>query len=64
MVYLDDKPFPAAGLTLLELLQLAGRDAALCVVTVDGRFVPRPEYRELVLPDEARVKTRELPGGG
>lgn len=65
MVYLDDKPVAAPkGVTLLELLKLAGRDPALTAVTVDGKFVPRSDYKKLVLPEEARVKARELLDGG
>lgn len=65
MVYLDDKPLRApAGVTLLALLKLAGRDPALTAVTVDGRFVPRSEYKDLELPEGARVRARELHDGG
>lgn len=64
MIYLDDKPAARPGVTLLELLTMAGRDPALTVVTVDGKFVPRSDYKKLVLPDEARVKVRELLNGG
>jgi thiamine biosynthesis protein ThiS len=64
VIYLDDKPAGRPGITLLELLRLAGRDPALTVVTVDGKFVPRSDYKNLVLPDGARVKALELLGGG
>ncbi|HCC48009.1 MAG TPA: hypothetical protein DEQ38_07850 [Elusimicrobia bacterium] len=65
MIYLDDKPVAAPeGVTLLELLKLAGRDPALTAVTVDGKFVPRSDYKKLILPDKARVKARELLDGG
>lgn len=65
VIYLDDKPFTApGGATLLELLALAGRDPALTAVTVDGKFVPRSDYKKLVLPDKARVKAWELLDGG
>jgi len=65
VIYLDDKPIAApGGVTLLELLKLAGRDPALTAVTVDGKFVPRADYRKLVLHDKARVKARELLDGG
>lgn len=64
VIYLDDKPAGRPGITLLELLKLAGRDPALTVVTVDGKFVPQSDYKKLVLPDGARVKARELLGGG
>jgi sulfur carrier protein ThiS len=65
VIYLDEKPFSApAGLTLLALLKLAGRDPALTVVTVDGRFVPQSDYKKLVLPDKARVKAWSFFDGG
>jgi len=65
VIYLDDKPVAAPeGVTLLELLKLAGRDPALTAVTVDGKFVPRSDYKKLILPDKARVKARELLDGG
>ncbi|PKM97086.1 MAG: hypothetical protein CVU79_10105 [Elusimicrobia bacterium HGW-Elusimicrobia-3] len=64
MIYLDDKPAARPGITVLELLKLAGRDPALTVVTVDGKFVPQSDYKKLVLPDGARVKARALLNGG
>lgn len=65
VIYFNDKPVDApAGVTLTELLKLQGRDPALVVVTVDEKFVPRAEYDKMALPDGARVKTRELLGGG
>lgn len=65
MIYLNDNKVEAArGATLLELLALAGRDPALTAVTVDGKFVPRSDYKKLVLPDKARVKVWELLDGG
>lgn len=64
-IYFDDKPVDApAGATLKDLLELEGRDPALVVVTVDGKFVPGAEYGKLALHDGARVKARELLGGG
>jgi sulfur carrier protein ThiS len=64
VIYLDDKPAARPGITVLELLKLAGRDPALTVVTVDGKFVPQSDYKKLVLPDGARVKARALLNGG
>jgi len=65
VIYLNDKPVPAReGLTLGGLLEGAGLDPALVVVTVDGKFVPRPEYRSLVLADGARVRAWNLLSGG
>lgn len=65
VTYLDEKPFPApAGVTLLALLKLAGRDPALTAVTVDGKFVPQSDYKNLVLPDNARVKAWGFLDGG
>jgi thiamine biosynthesis protein ThiS len=65
VVYLDDKPLrPPAGVTLLELLKLAGRSPALTAVTVNGEFVPRSDYKKLALPEGARVRAHELHDGG
>jgi sulfur carrier protein ThiS len=65
MVYFNDKPLPCPdGATLLEILKLAGREPALTVVTVDGKFVPRPDYASLVPGAGARLTVRDLPGGG
>lgn len=64
MIYLDDKPAARPGITVLELLKLAGRDPALTVVTVDGKFVPQSDYKKLVPADGARVKARALLNGG
>ncbi|MDO8804193.1 MAG: sulfur carrier protein ThiS [Elusimicrobiota bacterium] len=64
-IYFNDKPVDApAGATLKALLQLQACDPALVVVTVDEKFVPGAEYSMMALPDGARVKTRELLGGG
>jgi len=65
IIYFNDKPVDApAGATLKALLKLQACDPALVVVTIDGKFVPGAEYSILALPDGARVKTRELLGGG
>lgn len=64
-VYLDGKALPAReGATVQELLALAGRDPAATVVTVDGRFVPRGDYRKYSPPDGARLAVYELHDGG
>ena len=65
MLYFNDKEVATpAGTTLEELLKLQGRDPALVAVTVNGRFVPRAEYRTLALPEGARVRALELQDGG
>ena len=65
MFYFNDKPVEAqAGITLKEIIKLQGRDPALVIAEVDGRFVPREEYRKLALPEGARVKVWELLDGG
>ena len=65
MLYFNDQAVAApAGTTLQELLELQGRDPALAAVTVNGRFVPRAEYRKLALPEGARVRALELLDGG
>lgn len=65
VVYLDGKPAAVKkGATLHELLRQAGRDPALTAVTVDGRFVPRSEYKKVALSDGARVAAYELHDGG
>lgn len=60
----DEKVEAPAGITLKELLKLRGRDQEHVVVTVDGKFVPRPEYAALALTEGSRVIARELPSGG
>ena len=65
MIYFNYKPVETpAGITLKELLKLQGRDSELVVATVDGKFIPRPEYAALALPEGARVIARELLSGG
>ena len=65
MVYFNDKPLPCPdGATLLEILKLAGREPALTVVLLDGKFVPASDYRSLAPADGARVTAKDLPGGG
>jgi thiamine biosynthesis protein ThiS len=64
-VYVNEAPVETApGTTLEALLKAAGRDPGLVLVTVDGNFVPRSEYRTLAPADGARVKVWELLGGG
>lgn len=64
-VYLNGKPAPAkTGATVHDLLKLAGRDPALTAVTVDGKFVPRSDYKKVAPPDGARVAAYELRDGG
>lgn len=64
-VYLNGRPVEAReGVTVPELLRLAGRDPALTAVTVDGKFVPRSEYGTFVLVGGERVQARELHDGG
>ncbi|MBI4351001.1 MAG: sulfur carrier protein ThiS [Elusimicrobia bacterium] len=65
MIYLNGKPVaPAKNLTLARLLESAGRDARLTVLTVDDKFVPPAEYKSYVVPDGAKVTARELLAGG
>ncbi len=65
VIYFNDRPIEIpAGTTLKELLKLQGRDPELVIVTVDEKFVPRAEYRKLLLPEGARVRARELQSGG
>jgi thiamine biosynthesis protein ThiS len=65
MIYLNDQPVPLPkGGTLLALLKLAGRDPALTAVAVDGKFVPQSDYKNLLLPDKARVKAWAFLDGG
>lgn len=65
LIYLNDSPLRAKkGVKLEELLKLAGREPALTAVTVDGKFVPRADFKKLVLPDGARVKAFDLRDGG
>ena len=52
------------GITLEALLRAMGRNPALTVVTVDGRFVPVSEYRATAVPEGAKVTARELLDGG
>lgn len=64
-VYINGKASPAGkGATIHDLLKLAGRDPALTAVTVDGKFVPRSEYKKLAPPEGARVAAYELRDGG
>ena len=65
MIYFNDQPVaPAKGRTLTELLLLMGREPDQTVVTVDGKFIPRSEYRIFEVPDGARVQAHELLAGG
>ena len=65
MIYFNDQPAaPAKGCTLSELLLGMGRDPALTVVTVDGKFIPPAEYKKFKVPDGARVQAHGLLGGG
>lgn len=65
MIYFNGRPVaPAKNLTVAGLLELAGREAALTAVTVDGEFVAPQEYKSFVVPDGARVLARELLDGG
>lgn len=54
----------AAKATLTQVLRLGGLDPALVIVTVDGKFVPRSEYKSLTLPAGTRVRAWELQDGG
>lgn len=64
-MYLNGEPCQAAkGATVRDLLKLAGRDPALTVVTVDGKFVPRCDYGKVAPPAGARLAVYELHDGG
>lgn len=64
-VYVNETPVETApGTTLEALLKAAGRDPDLVLVTVDGGFVPRSDYRTRVPGAGARVRVLELLSGG
>jgi len=65
VIYLNGKPAGAKkGATIHDLLSQAGRDPALTAVTVDGKFVPRGDYKKVAPPAGARVAAYELHDGG
>lgn len=64
-VYVNDKPVEVPpGTALAGLLKAAGRDPGLTLAAVDGKFVPRAEYRSCRPEAGAKVRAWELPGGG
>ena len=65
MIYFNGRPLAAGkSVILADLLRLAGREASLAVVTVDGKFVPPADYKRYVVPCGARVRAGELQNGG
>jgi len=52
------------GMTVQDLLDAMGYDYALLSVTVNGDFVPKEDYGDREIPDEAEVNVFHLAHGG
>lgn len=65
MIYLNGRPSAVRdGATVWEILEAAGLDPVLTVVTLDGLFVPMADYRRIRPARGARLEAREMQEGG
>jgi thiamine biosynthesis protein ThiS len=65
VIYLNGKPREhREGATVREILESAGLDPALAVVTLDGTFVPPSDYGRIRPAPGARLAARKMMEGG
>ena len=59
-----DKVEWSEGMTVQDLFEKMGFNYSLITVSVNGEFVPREDYEEYEIPDEADITAFHLAHGG